>query len=248
MTASYLPITAQIGDHTYPRHDVLAWETKRAARVARRLGIKRRGSSTDLNRRILDRKLELGPDAIEQMLQREFPISSAVGRLGAAASLGRRNVATTILRCDTGACQMIPDFYRTASRSDEGRPTMLAASPDHWIFRRLPDGRDQVVETAAGSPWMVQIFLDENDLSTVRTPRDPAFAVHWAAVARTAGGTPIGGVQHRFRDEPAGGFTVELNAEFPITLPRPMVDWHRWHLAGEFSNWLEYANGVRAAR
>jgi hypothetical protein len=65
-----------------------------------------------------------------------------------------------------------------------------------------------------------------------------------ASVARSVRGTAIGGVRHLFRDEPEG-FHVRLNVEFPVTVPAPLITAHCWHLACEFSNWLEFANRAR---
>ncbi len=41
---------------------------------------------------------------------------------------------------------------------------------------------------------------------------------------------------------------MRLNVEFPVTLLPHMVTAHCWHLACEFSNWIEFANGVRDPR
>ena len=60
-------------------------------------------------------------------------------------------------------------------------------------------------------------------------------------MAAGAGGVPIGGVRHLFRDEP-NGFRARLTVEFPLTMPSYMIRQHRWHLACEFSNWIEAAN------
>ena len=162
MTDSYLPIAAQINSRAVSRDDVLAWEGPRAAKVARRLGIRGDHNRVELTRQIMNRKLELGYDALEAMLRRDARISDTGSRLGAALSRGRRNVATTVLTCDTGTAETIPDWYRTAFVADDDRP-MLAASPDHWIFRHRADGRDEVVETAAASPVVVQMFFDEHN-------------------------------------------------------------------------------------
>jgi hypothetical protein len=60
-------------------------------------------------------------------------------------------------------------------------------------------------------------------------------------VALSANGAPIGGVGHLFRDEPSG-FHVRLTVEFPASTPSLMIRRHQWHLACEFSNWIEAAN------
>jgi hypothetical protein len=236
----HLPVTAYINERAVPRDEVLTWEARRAARVARRLDLD--ASAPELGRRIVERKLELGHDALRARLRRELRVSAAASELGAKVSRGRRTIATTVLACDTGAAELVPAWYRAAFTANDG-PAMLAASPDHWIFHHGPEN-DEVIETAAGSPAVVQMFFDDEQVETIRTPADPAFPVAWVSVARSVRGTAIGGICHLFRDED-DGFHVRLNVEFPITVPRPMVTAHCWHLAGEFSNWLEFANGSR---
>jgi hypothetical protein len=236
----HLPIITYINGRAHARDAVLAWEAGRAARVARRLGVD--GSAPELSRRIVERKLELGHDAVRARLRHELRVSAVVSELGAKVSRGRRNVATTVLTCETGAAELLPEWYRTAFTANDGQ-AMLAASPDHWLFHHAPDA-DEVIETAASSPTVVQMLLDDEHVGTIRTPADPAFPVAWVSVARSVRGTAIGGIRHLFRDE-ADGFHVRLNAELPVTVPRPMVTAHCWHLAGEFSNWLEFANGTR---
>jgi hypothetical protein len=237
----HLPIITYINGRALARDAVLAWEAGRAARVGRRLDLD--ASAPELGRRIVERKLELGHDALRARLRRELRVSAVASELGAKVSRGRRSIATTVLTCDTGAAELVPAWYRAAFTANDG-PAMLAASPDHWLFHHAP-GADEVVETAAGSPAVVQMFFDDEHVETIRTPADPAFPVAWVSVARSVRGTAIGGIRHLFRDE-ADGFHVRLNVEFPMTVARPMVTAHCWHLAGEFSNWLEFANGTRA--
>lgn len=237
----HLPIITYINGRAHTRDAVLAWEAGRAARVARRLGVD--ATTPELGRRIVERKLELGHDALRARLRRQLRVSAVASELGAKVSRGRRNVATTVLTCETGATELLPEWYRTAFTANDGA-AMLAASPDHWLFHHAPDA-DEVIETAAGSPAVVQMLLDDEHVDTIRTPADPVFPVAWAAVARSVRGTVIGGIRHLFRDE-GDGFHVRLNAEVPIIVPRPMVTAHCWHLAGEFSNWLEFANGTRS--
>jgi hypothetical protein len=236
----HLPIIASINGRAISRDAVLAWEAQRAAKVARRLDLD--ASASELGRRIVERKLELGHDALRARLRRELRVSAAASELGAKVSRGRRRIATTVLTCDTGAAELLPAWYRDAFTTNNG-PAMLAASPDHWLFHHAP-ADDEVIETAAGSPAVVRMFFDDEHLDTIRTPADPAFPVQWVSVARGVRGTAIGGIRHFFRDDSAG-FHVRLNVEFPITVPAPMVTAHCWHLAGEFSNWLEFANETR---
>jgi hypothetical protein len=165
-----------------------------------------------------------------------------VAALQTGLARGGRHACTIELSSPGGLAELIPGWYSEAIMSNDETP-LIAACPDHWISRSHPDGRQEVIETTGGSPMPVRMFFDDSDLSTLRTAPDPAFPVQWTAVARTSKGTPIGGIRHQFRDE-AQGFRVRLTVEFPAgTLPH-MIRAHRWHLACEFSNWLEAANGA----
>ena len=48
-------------------------------------------------------------------------------------------------------------------------------------------------------------------------------------------------IRHQFCDEP-DGFTARLTGEFPAATPPNLIRAHRWHLACEFSNWIEAAS------
>ncbi|CAL9423670.1 hypothetical protein SUDANB95_01897 [Actinosynnema sp. ALI-1.44] len=61
-----------------------------------------------------------------------------------------------------------------------------------------------------------------------------------ATLARSDAGQAIGGVRHQFRDT-SEGFHARLRVEFPpLTMPH-MISHHRWHLACEFGDWIEFA-------
>lgn len=72
------------------------------------------------------------------------------------------------------------------------------------------------------------------------TPASPDYPIQIAGVARTHAGLPIGGVRHQFRNLPEGGFESWNTVEFPKLVPKRMVSGHRWHLACEFGNWIEF--------
>jgi hypothetical protein len=225
MTSAGLTITAEIDGRSVSREEVLEWEAQRASKVCKKLGVKMpSGDVVALREVLLARKLELGHEALEQLLARELRWSARASRLLAGLSRGRRRLCTIELN-GTG---------------DEA--ALLAACPDHYILCTTADGRQQVVETTGGSPLAARIFLDESDTSTVTTNADPAFPVQWVAVGGTSSTSPpVGAIRHQFRDEP-GGFKVRLTGEFPAATPARFIRGHQWHLACEFSNWIEAAS------
>ncbi len=234
-------ITAHISGQRFPRAAVLAWELRRATKVARKLGLAAGSSDvTELRRTLVEQKRALGHDGVENLLARELRWSERFGRIGATLSRGRRRLCTIELASDTGSAEAVPNWYRQAIRSNDETP-LLAACPDHYLSRTRADGREEVIETTGGAPLAVRMFFDDTDLSTLVTPADAAFPRQWAGIARLADGTPIGGIRHQFRDSPSG-FRARLGVEFPVTTPGFMIHEHQWHLACEFSNWIETVN------
>ena len=216
---------------------------KRARKVARKLDLKRdsRESLDELSARLVDRKLDMGHERIERLLRRDLAVSGLVARLGPAISRGSRKFSTIELSSVRGEAEAVPDWYAKTIASNDERP-LLAACPDHYLSRTNADGSQEIIETTGGSPFAVRMFFDDADTESIRTPIDRSFPTQWVSVAKNAEGNPIGGVRHQFRDEPGGGFTVRLTVEFPVTTAPHMIAAHRWHLACEFSNWIEHVN------
>jgi hypothetical protein len=150
---------------------------------------------------------------------------------------------TVELRGRGGSAEGMPAFYAAAMEAGDEAP-LLAASPDHYVLTRRADGVQQVIETTGGSPLASRIFLDESESGPIDTPADPNFPVQWVAIGRPRlGGAPAGALRHQFRDEP-GGFRARLTIEFPRVTPARFLRAHAWHLACEFSNWIEMTNAA----
>lgn len=179
----------------------------------------------------------------EELLARELRLSEWGGRLMVGVSRGRRRLCSVELTGVGGSAEAMPRYYRRAMESGD-EAALLAACPDHYVLRKAGEGLEQVIETTGGSPLAARIVLDESDVSTVMTGADASFPVQWVAASRGRdGGPPAGGIRHQFRDEP-GGFTTRLIGEFPIATPPSLIREHKWHLACEFSNWIEAANAT----
>jgi hypothetical protein len=238
-----LDITAAVGDRSLSRAEVLEWEGRRAAAVFKTLGMGAPPDDVAARRAALvERKLELGHAEIERRLARQMAMAARSSRLMTALSRGGRRLCVTELRCAKGSAEAMPAFYEAAIAAGDEAP-LLAASPDHWVLTQRDDGLQQVIETTGGSPLATRIFLDENEVGPIATPADPSFPVQWVAIGRARlGGPPSGALRHQFRDEPGGGFTARLSIEFPRVTPSRFIEGHQWHLACEFSNWIEASN------
>jgi hypothetical protein len=244
--APTLDITASIDGRDVPRAEVLAWEARRAAKVLRKLRANVDSDDVAELRRVhIARKLELGHEAIEALLARELRLAASSAGIGAALSRGRRRMCTIELTGRGATVEGIPAWYLEAITANDEVP-LIEACPDHYISRTRGDGRQEIIETTGGSPFALRMFFDDGDVSALRSEPDRTFPVEWTSVARDDSGRAIGGVRHLFRDGP-DGFQVCLTVEFPSTTLPHMVRQHRWHLACEFSNWIEAANAAEAA-
>ncbi|HET7054505.1 MAG TPA: hypothetical protein VFI09_11380 [Solirubrobacterales bacterium] len=223
------------------RDEVLEWEARRAAKVCEKLGIAVPADVLARRDVLVARKLELGHDGLERLLARELRLSAHAGRAMAALARGRRRLCTIELSGSGGSAEAMPGYYKTAMETGD-EAALLAASPDHYVLCEGAEGVQQVIETTGGSPFAARIFLDESDTASVTTRADPEFSTQWVSVGRVRqGGPPSGAIRHQFADHP-NGFRVRLTGEFPAAAPARLVRAHKWHLACEFSNWIEAAN------
>jgi hypothetical protein len=243
--AGVLDITAVFGGGEVSRAEVLEWEGRRAAAVYKKLGMGTPPGDVAVRREALvAKKLELGHAEIERRLAWQMALAGRSSRLMSALPRGGRRLCVVELRGSGGSAEAVPAFYKAAMDAGEEAP-LLAAAPDHWILRKREDGIQQVIETTGGAPLASCIYLDENEVGQILTPADPSFPVQWVSFGRTRlDGPPAGALRHQFRDEPGGRFTARLTIEFPRVTPGRFVAGHRWHLACEFSNWIEAASAA----
>jgi len=239
MSAATLPITASIGGRLVSRSEVLAWEARRASKVLRKLGLGGRPMDIAAQRdALVAAKLELGHAEIERRLSRELRWSERLTGAVSALSRGRRRVCSIELACEDGSAEGVPRWYLDAMESGD-EAALLLGCPDHYVLRLRGDGLQEVVETTGGAPLATRILLDPSQVPDLRTAADPDFPVQWVAAGGIRPGATVGGLRHQFRDEPGGGFRARLTVELPATVPPHLIRAHRWHLACEFSNWIE---------
>lgn len=223
-----------------PRAQVLAWEQQRALAVLKKLGVKPAAQDLPtLHRQLLARKAELGPEGLLHRLRWELAISDRAAALTAWLSRGARRYSVIELLVAQGSAEQFASWYEAAARRNN-QAAMLGATPDHFVLRTDANDVMDVVETNGGSPLAARFFIDMHDLSSLRSPIDPAFPVRLVGVARSSNGTAIGGVRHQFRNE-GSGFRARLTVEFPALMLPSVLSGHQWHLASEFANWVEMA-------
>jgi hypothetical protein len=189
-------------------------------------------------------KLRLGHAGLYAILKRELAVSERIARIAVTASRGgSTRSAIRLVARDCSAPQFGAWFDGLTATNAEAE--MIAACPDHYLLRGLPDGRQEVIETTGGSPTATRFLVDYATGDQVSMPADHDYPVQIAGQAVLDDGLVIGGVRHQFRDVD-GAMEALLTVEFPRVFPSRMVTEHRWHLATEFGNWINAFQQQRA--
>jgi hypothetical protein len=234
--------------------DVQAWESRRASAVLNKLtsrvgklGMAELLPGVDLSaldhadtqtRRdvLVTLKLRLGHAGLYALLKRELAVSEHLARVAVTASRGSgTRSAIRLVAPGCAASQFGAWFDGLTATNAEAE--MIAACPDHYLLRGLPDGRQEVIETTGGSPTATRFLVDYATGGRVSIPTNPEYPVQIAGEAVLDDGLVIGAVRHQFRDV-NGAMEALLTVEFPRVFPSRMVAEHRWHLATEFGNWI----------
>lgn len=239
MRVPELAIAAKIGGRIFSRADVLAWEDKRIDAAARKIGVvpPSAGQVSVRREEFVEIKQAVGSDELLRRLAWNTTIADRMGVAQASVSSRRRRCVTELFVPGGSAQQFTEWFNDITFTSNEYE--MVRACPDHFVLRFV-DGKQQVLETNGGSPFTALFDIDYDDVSSITTPVDPGFPYRLDGVAIGSNGKPIGGVRHQFRDTP-DGIHGRLLVEFPLPMIGAVIRGHRWHLACEFSNWLEAA-------
>ncbi|MCV7194329.1 hypothetical protein [Mycolicibacterium brumae] len=237
-------ITATIGNQVVSRSAVLEWENKRIDAAARKLRLPAPPSAPVAQRREawLHAKSELGDDEIHRRLTRDVKLADTFARWQSKVSEKRRACAIDLTARGGPDAEFFTNWFEEITFSSN-QDAMELSCPDHFVLRMV-GGKQEVLETNGGSPFTALFTIDYDDVSSLTTAIDPRFPFRLDGVARSADGTAIGGVRHQFRDT-ADGLHARLVVEFPLLILGRIIRGHRWHLACEFSNWIESAAAER---
>lgn len=240
--AQHLTLITEIKGQEVDRESVLSWELDRIRNVLGLLDMPTTDGERDvdkLRQRLFDVKRAIGPEQLQRRLATRTRISNAVTYLAAQIARGNRVQSSIKIRVPNGTAEKFGEWFNAQAALPDS-DAMLAACPDHYFIGEDDQGRQKVIETTGGSPLPSEFFIDYKDISSLRTPASVDYPIQIAGVARTASGLAIGGVRHQFRNLPEGGFECWLTVEFPSSVLGRMVEGHRWHLACEFGNWVEF--------
>ncbi|MGZ9825468.1 hypothetical protein ACXYTP_01045 [Tsukamurella ocularis] len=246
-----------IDDRRVAPDHVRAWEERRVRAVFRRLasGLGPRGTAELLpehpiadalrapiaaqREALTAMKTRLGHAGMYSLLRRELALSELTTRASVAASRGRTATSVTRLEAPGVSAERFAAWFDDLTASNR-EAAMLAACPDHYLLRGLPDGRQEVVETTGGTPTASRFLVDYTRTDRLSTAADPAYPIQIAGLALLDDGTRIGGVRHQLRDRD-GALEALLTVEFPALVPARFLRQHQWHLAVEFGNWISAA-------
>ena len=229
-----------IGNPRDEQDAVRAWEDKRMVAVRRKLKLPPSNAAREEQRQeLLKRKTTIGHQGLRRLLRRGLWWSERITRFSVAISGQRRRFSVCEIEVKEGSAERFARWFEDRNTLDD-EPAMIDACPDHYIIARDESGRQLVIETTGGSPLPGEFTVDYADISSLQTLPDPSYPFQVAGVARLNDGLAIGGVRHQFRQE-GKGFRALLTVEFPGAVPLRMIAEHRWHLAVEFSNWIEAA-------
>jgi hypothetical protein len=131
------------------------------------------------------------------------------------------------------------------NEGEEFSKMRLMACPDHYLIANTGGNTQEVIETTGGSPFPTQFYICYGDATGLLSQMDPAFDVQLFGVARTRGGTVIGGVRHQIRKE-SDGLRLRLLVEFPALVLNWMIRQHQLHLMCEFNNWVRDVLAMRS--
>jgi hypothetical protein len=224
-----------------PAQDVLNWEKRRTHRVLKKLGVPfdSNWSLERLRKKLLKRKMQIGNEGLRALLRAELATAEILTKIIVRLSFNQRRFSVIEILVDQGRAEdFLRWFIECGNKNDE--VSMIAASPDHYVIHTDGNNRQEVIETTGGSPLATHFFIDYEDLSSLKSSIDPNYAYQIAGVARDSTGFTIGGVRHQFKNE-ANGFRAKLTVEFPYAVMPWLIRCHRFHLASEFSNWIEAA-------
>ena len=164
------------------------------------------------------------------------------------ASAGKWLPSTAELEVKGCTAQEFLAWYGARIQASD-QNTLLAAHPEHYVVTRAEDGRVDVIETSGhwGLPHRFYVQVG-SDTSIAPDPEaiDPSYTLAMAGAGYLDDGTQTGIVLHQFADT-VDGFRARLSIYFPAENAAEMIEGHKWHLALEFTNWVNLCLQERRA-
>lgn len=238
------------------KEKIFAWEAKRERRslskIRKFLGEKRYneileekqlslGNPCSYERKmaIAQLKLEMGHDAVFQMLGWELALSNWFIQIMTRLSKDKRKVSAIEIVSDAGNANQLVDWYLSHHAAND-ELSMLLASADHYLFQTPTATQQEIIEVTGGCPVAARFVANFGEEKGLVTKADHKYTCGMTANCVLENGSVMGGIRHQVRPE-GTGFRAFLQVEFPGIMPGYMVRMHQYHLAVEFSNWIYMA-------
>lgn len=232
-----------IQGQTITSPQLTTWQRKRIAKTYRVLGKKmpQHMDNEALMQDLTTVKQQYSYSAMQRHLQASLTVSQRIMTVASKMSGSKRKFAQVQFIVEgISASEVQQAFADLMLVNDETYSAInLRACPDHYVLRPYGKEGQEVIEFTGNSPLPVQFFIVYGEQTGIMTPRDEDYAYQTVGVARAKDGTVIGGVRHQFADT-ENGVEVKASVEFPALCPSSMVRAHEWHLACEFSYWLQW--------
>lgn len=251
---SPLVLTADLAGQTITREEVLVWEARRLQVVADRMNgqlpvalvrdlaalLLRRAediSNIAQERNLMaDAKLRAGDAAMRQLVAGDLLLTNLLST--AAAAIPHWSTSEIDLFSSRGTAEGFAAWFTRRAITLDDQRSMLIACPDHYLLHGTEPSRQEVIEVTGGAVLASQFVIDYGATADLPIVIDPDFPVRFSGAAINPSGVVIGGTNHMMRTL-AKGFQLHASIFFPSTLPFWFETEHRWHLACEFSNWIE---------
>ncbi|CAO3608061.1 unnamed protein product [Cunninghamella blakesleeana] len=225
----------------FSKETVTQWELKRLEQVSKWFEVKAEENKHILRNNLTEIKLAIGDNELRNKLKFYLMISSFISSIVSFLSFGKR--AFSIVEIVIEDTELKPkEFINKLNlilmdNSIKYNKMKLMACPDHYLILTTGETTQEVIETTGGSPFPSQFFITYGDGEGLQSKKDPDYDEQIFGVARTKGGTVIGGVRHQVKKE-ANGLRVKLLVEFPSLVRPEMIKEHQMHLMCEFNNWI----------
>lgn len=152
---------------------------------------------------------------------------------------GKFVLALTEVRVRGGTAEEFLAFFQHLVRTHDYE-RLDAGNPEHYVVAPTADGRLDVIENV-GAWKLPQRFFVKLGEGAEAAPNpadvDPSYPILMAGRARTQKGEEVYRVLHQFGNT-EDGFRAKLGIYFSAKAPPEQVQGHKWHLACEFTNWV----------
>lgn len=223
--------------------EILDWEQKRVAVSARLLEKKTKRKISAANAEKLAKvKYAIPQEEMRTLLKGQISFAKFGTGISVKLSGEKRKISVAEVDVDFCDAQTLRKMYddMMLNNTKENLRCCLRANPDHYLLRGDSETVQEVIEIAAGLPFVSHFFIHYGDFEGLQSKSDPDYPYQAAGVSYLENGLAIGAVRHQMDTEK--GCHVKLAVEFPKLLPDSCIRAHQYHLACEFYNWFPNLN------